>query len=204
MTFTDDPHFYDVEIAHLKEKIQQLERPAETTAFYGSSSFRLWLRMEEDLAPLDLINLGFGGSSFLWCMHHFPSLFSLFTPKQFVLYIGDNDLGQGVAKEEVVDRFYRMRAMVWDRFPGIKIHFVSIKPSPARDYLIPTIKWVNAQLREEVESHPDMEFINIYDSMLEQGHHPSTAYYLSDLLHLNKRGYVVWRERFREHFQLTD
>ncbi len=202
MKLIEDPHFYDAEIAALQRKIANLTDPTSTIAFYGSSSFRLWIRIEEDLAPLKLINLGFGGSSFLWCMHHFDTLFAEFEPAQMVLYVGDNDLGQGTPKEEVISRFHQLLGMIWDRFPGIFVHYVSVKPSPARDYLIPTIKWVNASIQDFVEGHENMSFINIFDGMLFQGHHPNTSYYLSDLLHLNKRGYMVWKDVFRDHFQL--
>ena len=201
MSLADDPHRYDVEIKRLENRIGKHQKKDDLIVFYGSSSIRLWVHMKEDLAPLNVLNLGFGGSSFEWCMHHFSRLFENITPSQVVLYVGDNDLGNGAKKEDLVESYLQLREMIWRKFPNVIIDYISVKPSPARDYLIPTIKWVNKVIRDETEKHPNTHFINIYDSMLD-GHNPNTNYYLSDLLHLNRKGYEVWRGVVRKHFEL--
>ncbi len=201
MKVTEDPHFYDLEIRRLQKRIEKRQNREKLVVFYGSSSLRLWVHMKEDLSPMNTLNLGFGGSSFLWCMHHFNTLFEGLAPHEIVLYAGDNDLGSGVEKEELPTRFRKLREQIRSKYPRTPIHFISIKPSPARDYLIPAIKWVNGEIEKEIEKDASMRFINIFDPMLE-GHHPNTAYYLSDLLHLNRRGYEVWKKVLREHFQL--
>jgi len=202
MSVADDPGRYDVEIKRLLNRIHKLETQEDLIVFYGSSSMRLWVSMKDDLAPINALNLGFGGSSFEWCLYHFHTLFENITPQEVVLYVGDNDLGNDVPKESLIDSYLQLTDLIWSKFPGILIHYISIKPSPARDYLIPAIKWVNARIKEYTEQKENTSFINIYDSMLEKGHNPDTNYYLSDLLHLNRRGYEVWRKVVRKHFQL--
>ena len=201
MKVPEDIHFYDEEITLLERKIEALPAEEKVIAFYGSSSVRLWLRIAQDLEPLPLVNLGFGGSSYWWCIHHFDRLFRAWEPQEFVLYVGDNDLGQGCTREEVIEGYQLLKEKIRNRYPDILIHYVSVKPSPARDYLIPTIKSVNHAILEDVEADPQMRYIDIFDGMMD-GHNPNTAYFLSDLLHLNRRGYKVWRKIFREHFDL--
>ena len=99
MEVTEDPNFYDHEIERLERRIATMPNEANPVVFYGSSSLRLWVRMTEDLSPMHPLNLGFGGSSFLWCMHHFHRLFQSINPKEIVLYVGDNDLGRGTGRE---------------------------------------------------------------------------------------------------------
>jgi len=204
MNAPEDIHFYDEEISILENRIASLPKDQPVIAFYGSSSVRLWLNMARDLDPLPLVNLGFGGSSYWWCLHHFDRVFNeSWEPKEMVLYIGDNDLGHGSTYEEVIEGYRLMKAKIRQRFPGILIHYISVKPSPLRDYLIPTIKAVNATIKEDVEADDEMRYINVFDGMLD-GHNPDTTYYLSDLLHLNRRGYQVWKRIVREHFGLDE
>lgn len=201
MSLADEPHRYDVEIKRLEKRIAKHEPKEDLIVFYGSSSVRLWVHIKDDLSPLNVLNLGFGGSSFEWCMHHFQKLFKNVTPKEVVLYVGDNDLGNGAKKEDLISSYLKLREMIWDKFPNVTIHYISIKPSPARDYLIPTIKWVNSAILKEIEDQKNAQFIDIYEGMLD-GHNPNTNYYLSDLLHLNRKGYEVWRGIVRKHFNL--
>ena len=94
-----------------------------------------------------------------------------------------------------------MKEKIRNRYPNMVIHYISIKPSPLRDYLIPIIKAVNKTINEDVDADDKMHYINVFDGMLD-GHNPDTSYYLSDLLHLNRRGYQVWKKIVREHFGL--
>ena len=201
MELEEDPHLYDAEILRLERRIANLESQENLVAFYGSSSIRLWVHMLRDLEPLNLINLGFGGSSFTWCMHHFDRLFKDLEPKEMVIYAGDNDMGTGVPPEEVFKRYHKLKAMILDRYPEIFLHVMSVKPSPFRDYLIPGIKWLNTQFKEDAEMNPNMSYINVFDGLTD-GHNPNTTYYLSDLLHLNRKGYAVWKKIVRAHFEL--
>lgn len=203
MNVPEDIHFYDEEINLLEKKIGELSEGSNPVAFYGSSSVRLWLKMTQDLHPLELINLGFGGSSYWWCIHHFDRLFGSWEPQEIVLYVGDNDLGHGATDEEVISGYHGLKSKIRKRYPDMLIHYISVKPSPARDYLIPTIKAVNETIKADVEADPLMKYINIFDGMLD-GHNPNTAYFLSDLLHLNRRGYQVWKNIVREHFGLEN
>jgi len=123
-------------------------------------------------------------------------------PKEIVLYVCDNDLGHGISKEEVHESFDQLTSKIWVKYPDITIHYMSIKPSPARNQLIPTIKWVNQRIQEKADRSPNLKFIDIYEGMLDNGHHPNTSYYLSDLLHMNRKGYVVWKALVRKHFNL--
>lgn len=202
MNVPEDIHLYDQEIGILEQRIKALPKGQQVVAFYGSSTIRLWLNMVRDLDPLPLINLGFGGSSYWWCLHHFDRLFNeSWTPKEIVLYIGDNDLGHGATYDEVIQGYRIIKAKIRKKYPDILIHYISIKPSPLRDYLIPTIKAVNKTIKEDIDADEAMRYINVFDGMLD-GHNPDTTYFLSDLLHLNRRGYQVWKNIVRKHFGL--
>ena len=87
-------YFYE-EVEELKENKFALLPCPNRTVFYGSSSFRLWNNMEENLNRKDIINLGFGGSTLEAANFYFESLVIPFQPKSIVFYGGDNDIGNG-------------------------------------------------------------------------------------------------------------
>ncbi len=61
--------------------------------FTGSSSIRLWKSLEEDMAPLPVLNRGFGGAHLAHVNTYASRIVFLHRPSAVVLYAGDNDLG---------------------------------------------------------------------------------------------------------------
>jgi hypothetical protein len=62
--------------------------------FIGSSSINFWHTLSADMAPLDVINRGFGvGGSQLAHVNYYATRIVLpYHPRAIVLYAGDNDL----------------------------------------------------------------------------------------------------------------
>ncbi len=197
---SDNLFQFEDEILALEQKIRRLEAPENHIAFYGSSSIRLWTHLEDDLSPLKTINLGFGGSSFAWCIHYFDRVFKNLEPKHLVIYVGDNDLAQGVPPEKVLMKFRKLSNMSRERFPAIPIDFITIKPSPERKPILSHIHLTNQLIRKELLAMPKAELINVYDSMLDEKNEARPELFLEDQLHLNDAGYKVWKGVVRKHF----
>lgn len=195
-----DINQFENEIKALEAKIIDHRNKDQLIAFYGSSSIRLWESLGEDLAPLNTINLGFGGSSFSWCIYYFDRLFSRFTPSRIVIYVGDNDLGVGIPPEKVVKKFRRLAKLIRTSFPTVKVDFITIKPSPERTYLQPEIQMTNNLIRKEILRLGRASLINIFDSMLDENGVARPELYLEDQLHMNAKGYQIWKGVVRKHF----
>ena len=72
----NDIDLWKTEIEAIKRKVAAISNETDSfVAFYGSSSIRLWDTLQEDLAPNQTINLGFGGSSYFWCNYFFEDVF---------------------------------------------------------------------------------------------------------------------------------
>ncbi|MFT4834333.1 MAG: lysophospholipase L1-like esterase [Marinoscillum sp.] len=191
---------FEEEIKNLEMKIRDFPNKEDLVIFFGSSSLRLWENMEKDLAPINILNLGFGGSSFSWCIYYFDRLFSRIKPKHIVIYVGDNDLANGITPERVLKKFGRLSKMIRASFPGIPIDFMTIKPSPVRTYLLPQIRLTNNLIRKELMDIPKSHLINVFDSMLNERGEARQELYLEDELHLNLDGYRIWKGIVRKHF----
>ncbi len=196
-----DPNMFEEEIAALEKKIASWPSFDQLVIFYGSSSFRLWDTIEEDLAPLNVLNLGFGGSSFSWCIHYFSRLLGVI-PKasHIVFYCGDNDLDNGLSPENVMKKFRKLLEITRDDFLTTPISVLTIKPSPSRTYLQSKIKLTNDLIRKDLIGLPKAYQINIFDSMLNERGVARPELYSEDELHMNEKGYKIWKGIIRRHF----
>jgi len=197
--FIDLNMFVD-EIITLEKRVLDHQNRDHLIAFYGSSSVRLWETLEEDLAPLNTINLGFGGSSFSWCIYYFNRVFKNIQPDEIVIYVGDNDLGSGHQPSKVLKKFVNLTNMIRLSFPKVKIHFITIKPSPIRTHLLPITLETNRLIRKEMLKMEKASMINVFDSMLDDKGVARPELYQEDQLHLNAKGYKIWKGVVRRHF----
>lgn len=166
------------------------------TIFYGSSSIRLWAKLYEDFEGFKPINLGFGGSTLAACVWFFDRIVSpVKHPDTFILYAGDNDLGDGRHPEEVLIFFREFMLKLREYFPAIPFYYISIKPSLSRMEILDEIIHTNKLIEEDMSARSANDyFINIFDRMIGKNGKPIAAYFQNDGLHLNRDGYIVWRE----------
>lgn len=168
--------------------------------FVGSSSIRLWEGLEKQFdAKPGVIKRGFGGSRLSDCLEHLDRLVLRYRPARVVLYAGDNDLAEGATPAQVLRDFASLVERVRERLPQTRIAFVSIKPSPARQALLPAAREANALVRAYAEAHDGTDFIDVFTPMLGADGAPRPELFRSDALHLNDAGYGLWRTVLLRH-----
>nr|WP_297782963.1 cyclic nucleotide-binding domain-containing protein [uncultured Allomuricauda sp.] len=194
MVMEEPPEIWRNEIKRLKRRVRTLENQNDLIIFYGSSSVRLWVGMKKDLAPFNVLNLGFGGSTYAWCIHYFDEIFNGAEPKKIVLYAGENDLAQGKSPQEVLNDCNRLVQMIFKKYPDVELAFVSLKPSLEREEMIPLIIETNLLLSKYVIGELNAQFVNVFGQMITADNRPKPELYMSDGLHLNKKGYAIWSD----------
>lgn len=163
--------------------------------FVGSSSIRMWAHLSQDFQSMPVvINRGFGGSTMADCHHLVQQLVVQYRPRQVMVYAGDNDLAEGRTPAQVLESFEGFVRAVRAELPGVRIGYISIKPSPARANLLPQVAETNALLRAYVATLPHADYIDIFTPMLDAHNAPRPDLYGPDRLHMNAAGYAVWRE----------
>lgn len=186
--------WYEEEIQELENKRLQSDIKSGMI-FYGSSTIRLWDSLEQDFSDYKPINLGFGGSTLEACVWYFDRIVALYNPKSLIIYAGDNDLGDGRLPKEVFIYFMQLIVKIKHHFEGLPFAFISIKPSISRLDIINHIIYTNQLIEEEIsKQHTSMHFINVFDQMLDEQHQPLKELYQSDGLHMNKKGYELWKQ----------
>jgi lysophospholipase L1-like esterase len=170
--------------------------------FVGSSSIRLW----DDLAsqfpdqPV-LVRRGFGGSRLLDCVAYLDRLVLAYRPRRVVVYAGDNDLASGRTPRQVLDSYVDFVEGVHRALPETRIAFLAIKPSPARAALLPQMQEANALIRRRAAADPRLDFIDVHSPMLGANGQPRPELFRADQLHMNARGYALWRDLIAAHLR---
>lgn len=185
-------NLYEHEIRVLERRIRDkgYDNPV---VFYGSSSVRLWKSLDNDFPEYDILNLGFGGSTLDYCSYYFERLVKPADPASFVLYAGDNDIGEGRTASEVYSSFTSLYEKFRHYFPDIKFTYISIKPSISRLDRIERIKEANKLIEEFLLPRDKSYFVNVFDSMINGNNEIKNEYFTPDKLHMNSNGYKLWK-----------
>lgn len=162
--------------------------------FVGSSSIRLWDKLEQQFDSLPVvIKRGFGGSRMEDCAIHVDRLVLPYRPKLVLVYAGENDLAEGRTPRQVADSFRRFAARVRQALPDTRIAYISIKPSPLRRNLMNEVRAANALIREHARASARVQYIDVFTPMLDGAGEPRAELFRDDALHLNDEGYALWK-----------
>ena len=124
--------------------------PKNAILFIGSSSFTKWTDVQNYFPGYTIINRGFGGSSLPDLIRYAGDIIYPYKPRQVVIYCGDNDLAASdtVSAQTVFNRFQQLFAMIREKLPATSVAFVSIKPSPSRQRLMPKMREANLLIKK--------------------------------------------------------
>ncbi len=164
----------------------------------GSSSMRMWKNIKKDLAPLKIIHCGFGGSTMAEVLK-FKNFFLRYQARTIVIYEGDNDMVRKNAKAEVFAA--ECKAFCDDVFklrPETKIYFISTKPSIRRWRYHKKYAEANVLLKKYCKSDKRLTYIDVVTPMLGKDGTPLKDIFLKDKLHMNAKGYKIWRKAVRD------
>lgn len=169
--------------------------------FLGSSSIRAWKSLEADFPGLPVINRGFGGSIIRDSTALADQLVFPYRPRLIVFYAGDNDIAAGRSASEVLRDYSEFVRTVHSRLPGTRIAFVSIKPSPSRWRFQDVMREANRRIFQASLRDPRLDFINVFDAMLDANGQPREELFLKDRLHMNAKGYRLWTAIVKPHLR---
>ena len=191
--------WYENEVQRL-EKERTLLTYDPKLIFYGSSSIRLWESLYDDFAPWHPVNLGFGGSTLAACVWFFDRLIGPYHPDSMIVYAGDNDLGDGRHPEEVFIFFQQLVSRTRQHFGNIPLAFISIKPSITRWNIVDSIRYTNKLIEEEINRQGNnLHFINVYNRMTDNAGYPKREFLDPDGLHINDKGYALWKDIIQQY-----
>lgn len=167
----------------------------------GSSYFEFWHTSAADLAPLDTVNVGIGGTRIGAQQRYFERLVVPFRPRALVIYAGSNDIS-GVpmftrSASWTVPRVQEYIRNARRRLGGIPVFYVAITESPARVRVRDEIQQANRMLRNWAHESGEATFIDTAPVLLTPDGQIDGSLFDDDRLHLNERGYQRFARAIR-------
>jgi len=189
------PPFYD-DIQKFKHEDSISFPPQHVILFVGSSSFTKWTDVQQYFPSYKIINRGFGGSELKDVIRYEKDVIFPYNPKQVVIYCGENDFAYSdtISVQTVVGRFITLFNDIRNRWANIPLAYVSMKPSLAREKLMPKYEEANKQIKTFLASQKKTVFIDVYHAMLKEDGKPITDLFVEDNLHMNAKGYAIWKK----------
>lgn len=191
-----NPDFFESEIAAFEAAdAQQMPAPGGIV-FVGSSSIRLWNTLSEDMAPLPVIQRGFGGAHMEHVVHNARRIVTPYAPRAVVVFVGGNDIGSGKSAARVARDFEAFLEIVRTERPEADVWLLSMKPSKLRWSQWEEMQRLDTALRGMAESDPRVFFVETGRTLLGPDGTPDDVY-IFDGLHLNAEGYRRWTSVLR-------
>lgn len=185
---------WDAEINSLTEIDKKQTPPEKAVLFVGSSSIRLWTNLRQSFPKIKVINRGFGGSRIEDTNYYFDRIVAPYNPRIIVFYAGENDVNDGLTPEKVADDYKKFAQLVRQKFPKVKIVYISLKSSPSRWDKADKFRQTNNLIKAEIAKDKRSIFIDVFNAMLNEKGEPRPELFVADMLHMNEKGYAIWRD----------
>lgn len=175
------------------EKLDATSMPAYGgIVFTGSSSFTKWTDAAKDLAPLPIVNRGFGGSTLPEVIHFADRAIFKYHPKTIVIYCENDMFGKKKkTPEQVRDAYVQLTRLIHEKEPKAFIYGISLKPSPSRWAQRADTEKANRLIRDFIKTDRRHQYIDVWPVMMKNDR-PDGSIFLKDSLHMNEEGYRRW------------
>lgn len=164
--------------------------PQNAILFIGSSIFRKWEKLTEQMAPLPVFNRAFGGSQTHEVLYYMDRLVLPYKPKIITYYCGSNDINAKVPPGEIFGNFQKFVARVHAQLPDTKIFFVSINRAPEKMDKWAQVDEANRLVREYCVKNSKLGYIDVNPVLFDKSGQPRYELYLPDKLHFLEPAYV--------------
>ncbi len=201
--FAQDPTRFQSEVDVLVNKDFNINPEKPTSVFTGSSSVRMWNNLDEIFPEINVINTGFGGSQTSDLLYYLDELVLKHQPDKIFIYEGDNDIAASETRITILPEMTRLVTLIREELPNSEIFFISPKPSIARWSLKNDYEYLNKMLETVFRYTEDVTFIDVWTPMLNENGEPMNDIFLDDDLHLNSKGYEIWKDVISKASGLT-
>ncbi len=202
---SDDPTAWEQDIAALEQKTLAAAPPADAVLFVGSSSIRLWKTLAEDMAPIPVIQHGFGGAKINDVVHYVDRLVNRWSPQRVVIFVGTNDINGNDEHHLAPDYIGKKLRVLLDAIlaanPVTEVFYIAITPTILSWDKYDSVQRANAIAAAVCEAYENVTFIATDDLFLGANGEPGAELFIFDGLHLNAQGYARWTSRIKPYLQ---
>lgn len=199
----EDPAYWEKHISKIEDRYG-VRQPTDIVVFYGSSSIRLWDTLESDLAPISVVNHGFGGSKVADATFYVDRMVTPFDPRAVVVFTGTNDINgfEGSTKDgpSVAAATIELFNAIEDSNRDVPIVYLPISPSRARRKVWRDVVEANRLVEEYCAGDPSVTYVDVTEALMVDGG-PDRGLLKWDGLHLNGKGYEIWADAVKPELE---
>jgi lysophospholipase L1-like esterase len=168
--------------------------PRQAILFVGSSIFREWTQLPEQMAPLPVFNRAFGGSLTTDVLHYMDRIVLPYEPRIIVYYCGSNDVNVGRNADQIFAGFRKFAERVQVRLPHTRIFYVSINRAPQKKAQWSIVDSANAKVKHYCGTNAAVTFIDVNPALFDAAGEPRLDLYQPDQLHFREAAYAAFAE----------
>lgn len=199
-TFAQEIPFQD-EVNKRAKEIDASGWEKGSAVFTGSSSVRMWNNLQEQFPDVAIINSAFGGSTADQLLMHLDKTVLRYEPAKVFIYEGDNDINSGQEISDIMANLDVLVSTIHAKFPNTIVNLIGAKPSPSRWEKKVSYLALNDLIRQYATTHDHVNIVNVWDIMLDDAGKPRADIFIGDNLHMNEKGYELWKEIFTPFLQ---
>ena len=163
--------------------------------FVGDSITEGWHTLEKDFArlPLKVVNRGIGGDTTPNLLYRLQEDVLDLHPRALVVLIGTNDLSEHTSPADIAANLWVLHERVRAACPKIPIAWCLVMPRQGDDTYPERIHELNRLITGIAATDPDVTVCDTFTPLALPDGTSKARDFNPDHLHLNARGYVVWR-----------
>ncbi len=157
--------------------------------FVGSSTFRHWTTLAEDMHPKKVLNRGFGGSTMRQLLQFHERLILRYKFKKIFIYEADNDMGRTPERmRQILEPLERIIEIVHNHQPEAGIYVLSPKCSPNKRKSCAFMMQRNLIIKEVCDNYSYVHYVDIASGFLDENNEIRMEFF-KDGMHPSRLGY---------------
>ena len=151
--------------------------------FTGSSIFRFWTHLTEQMAPLPVLNRAIAGTVTQDMLNRIGQLVLPYQPRIVVYYCGSNDISAGEEAGPIIERTKRYVRVLHDRLPNTFFFYTSIQKAPEKRARWDVVDALNREMQRYSRDAVNVGYIDLNPVLFDSQKKLREALFLPDGLH---------------------
>jgi lysophospholipase L1-like esterase len=151
--------------------------------FVGSSIFRYWAHLTDQMAPLPVLNRAIAGTVTQDMLARIGQLVLPYQPRIVVYYCGSNDISAGEDAGPIIDRTRQFIQILHDKSPNTFFYYTSIQKAPEKRERWDVVEAVNREMEHYSRQAVNVGYIDLNTVLFDRRNNVRENLFLPDGLH---------------------
>jgi hypothetical protein len=151
--------------------------------FTGSSIFRFWTHLSDQMAPLPVLNRAIAGTVTQDMVARIGQLVLPYEPRIVVYYCGSNDISGGEDAGPIIERTKRFIQILHEKSPNTFFYYTAIQKAPEKLERWEVVEAVNREMERYSHQAVNVGYIDLNPVLFDSHNNVREDLFLPDGLH---------------------